>query len=77
MENWLFDFVLKKINILIKNFSTQNKKEIIRLQNIGGRVNFTATSPSRKLILYISIIAQMQVVPMAATYRSLSIELKN
>ena len=34
----------------------------------------TATSPSRKLIFYVSIITQMLVVSaMAATYRSLSI----
>ena len=37
----------------------------------------TATSPSRKLIYYVSIIIQMLVVSeMAATHRSLSIEPK-
>ena len=38
----------------------------------------TATSPSRKLIFYVSIITPMLVVSeMTATYRSLSIESKN
>jgi len=62
------------------HFITQIQKSISDFKTavVEETEKSTATSPSRKLIFYVSIITQMPVVSaMAATYRSLSIESKN
>lgn len=66
--------------ITIHHFITQILKSISDFKTAVVEVTAksSATSPSRKLIYYDSIITQMLVVSaMAATYRSLSIKLKN
>ena len=62
------------------HFITQILKSISDFKTavVEGIEKSTATSPSRKLIFYVSIITPMLVVSeMTATYRSLSIESKN
>ena len=66
--------------ITIHHFITQIKKSLSDFKTAVVEVTAksSATSPSRKLIYYDSIITQMLVVSeMAATYRSLSIKLNN
>jgi hypothetical protein len=61
------------------HFITQILKSISDFKTavVEGIEKSTATSPSRKLIFYVSIITQMLVVSvMTATYRSLSMESK-
>ena len=65
--------------ITINHFITHILKSISDFKTavVEETEKSTATSPSRKLIYYVSIIIQMLVVSeMAATHRSLSIEPK-
>ena len=66
--------------ITIHHFITQILKSIsdFKTSVVEITAKSTATSPSRKLIYYVSIITPMLVVSeMTATYRSLSIKSKN